>query len=166
MSEGSFEAKVSAKRETNAGIFLTLQIHPDDYKSELATLRVGSALMMGWAEVVDTKVEPITVEPAPPQHAKVDASKERRPFASMPLSQQAAIRCQDSQFQDFLSETMSSVRRGRENWTWADEVRTRCACRESRSEIAADTTQGRLWVQLEADYQEWLTTQRYGSLAR
>lgn len=94
------------------------------------------------------------------------ATKERKPFASLPLSQQAAIRTQDSQFQDFLRETMSSVHRGRENWTWADEVRGRCACKESRSEIIEDTTQGRLWGRLESDYQSWLTTQRYASVAR
>ena len=152
MSEGSFEAKVSAKRETNAGIFLTLQIQPDDYKSELATLRVGSALMMGWAEVVDTKVQPIVVETPKPE-----VPKERRKFDTLPLSQQAAIRCGDNDFKLFMDASTADDA--------AESVRERCGVK-SRSEIVEGTPAGTEWIMLEDEYQSWLTTQRYGSLAR
>jgi hypothetical protein len=161
MAEGNFEAKVSAKRETSSGIFLTLQIQPDDYTADLATLRVGSALMIGWAEVVDTKVDPIDARfpnGIPPQETPfLKAAKERKPFDSLPLSQQAAMRCQDNDFKLFLAASNAEDA--------ANAVRERCGVK-SRSEIIEGTPAGTEWMFLEEEYQSWITTQRYGSLAR
>ena len=66
MAEGAFESRVSAKRETKSGIFITLEVQPSDYSEALSMLRVGSAVQIGWAEIVDTTVHKIEVEaPAP-----------------------------------------------------------------------------------------------------
>lgn len=166
MSEGNFEAKVSAKRETAAGIYLTFQIQPDDYTADLATLRVGSALVLGWAEVVDSKVQALVVptpfKPEPPTVTQTSApAKERRPFASLPLSQQAAMRTEDKTFQAFL-ETETPIH---DQESYADAVRAVCGV-ESRSDIRPGTPAAIAWMALEARYQSWLTDQRYASVAR
>ena len=148
MSEGNFEAKVYAKRENAAGIYLTLQINPADFTSDLATLRVGSALLIGWAEVINSKVETIVLDPAP--------AKERKPFASLELVQQAGIRCADPEFQKFLNTDEAGA---------VDYVRQFCGV-SSRAEIKADKNSGKDWVLLEAKFQQWLTDERYANMTR
>lgn len=189
MAEGNFEARVSAKRETNAGIFLTLQVQPDDYTSDLATLRVGSALMIGWAEVVNNSVEPFELEPSPQAaggHARAaaltpevrseiatkaantrwDASKERKPFASLPMSQQAAMRTNDPLFRRFLAQKDGpSDFLVLDTEMAADEIRQSCGV-ISRGHIKDGEASGAKWQKLETDYQAWITTQRYASVAR
>lgn len=167
MSDGHFEAKLSAKRETAAGIYLTFQVQPDDYNSALATLRVGSALMMGWAEVVDSKVEPIFVDPndmagiTDIMRGESAKPKDRKPFASLPLSQQAAIRTDDINFQEFL-ETETPIH---DEESYADAVRSICGV-ESRSDIRPGTPAAISWMALEARYQAWLTTRQYADSRR
>lgn len=56
MSEGNFECKVHNRRESKDGVYITLSINPADLTPDLAMLRVGSALVIGWAEVVDTAI--------------------------------------------------------------------------------------------------------------
>lgn len=170
MAEGSFEAKLTAKRETAAGIYLTIQVQPDDYRAELATLRVGSALVLGWAEVVDTAVVPIVAEPAyraaqaqesERVGAAVDAiAKQRRPFDTLPLSQQAAIRCGDNDFKLFLGASNAEDA--------ANIVRAKCQI-ASRSELDDQRNKQAArycWEAIEAGYQQWLTTQRYADMRR
>lgn len=186
MSEGNFEAKVSAKRETSAGIFLTLQIQPDDYKSELATLRVGSALMMGWAEVVNTAVEPIEI-PSPQAaggHARAAAlppgrraeiasaagnarwDKERKPFASLPLSQQAALRCSDPSFRKFLARNDSQYLMYDTDLA-ADAVREFCKVNSRRDlDDERNDASRDLWAQLDAQYLSWSTDIKYADVRR
>lgn len=170
MSEGAFEAKLTAKRETAAGIYLTIQVQPNDYGADLATLRVGSHLMLAWSEIVNTSVEPIEVDSAvlgneaeraledvPTPASSGAAHKERKPFHTLPLSQQAAIRCQDNDFKLFL---------GASN---ADEAArlVRQSCRvDSRAKIIEGDKSGDCWLDLEARYQSWLTDNRYAELRR
>lgn len=156
MSEGAFEAKVSGKRESSNGIFLTLQIQPDDYTSALATLRVGASLQLGWAEVVNTAVEPISAgDIIPTTKQEIAASaKAARKFYEMPYSQQAALRCNDKQFQEcfFAADAIGA----------ADKVRFVCNVK-SRSELDHPDCAGRvMWEKMEADYQAYLTDKRYG----
>lgn len=162
MSEGAFEAKLSAKRETSAGIYLTFQVEPADYTSDLATLRVGSSLMMGWSEVVNTKVEPIVVDPSDfggvtDLMRGEKAIKERKPFPSLPLSQQAALRCQDNDFKLFICASNSEHA--------AEYVRKYCGV-SSRSEIKAGENSGKDWVLLETKYQQWRTDHQYADAVR
>lgn len=63
MADGSFEARLSAKRESKRGIFITLEVQPDDLTEALSMLRVGSDLMIGWSEVINSEVEEIEIEP-------------------------------------------------------------------------------------------------------
>lgn len=94
------------------------------------------------------------------------ATKERKPFASLPLSQQAAIRCGDVDFQKFMVERYAGPNPYRAS---ADNaaimVREACGI-ASRSEILRGTASELLWESIEEKYQAWLTTQRYASVAR
>lgn len=174
MSEGHFEAKVSAKRETASGIFLTLQVQPDDYTSDLATLRVGSALVIGWAEVVDTTVQkiesPVAQRLEPPAHNGLvvgsnptGTTKERRPFDGLPLSQQAAIKCTDGDFRKFLANQC-----GADDFTEqqaAEDIRQRCDV-DSRSQIKYGDRSGDYWLSILHTYNAWRTDRQYADSAR
>lgn len=166
--EGTFEAKISGKRESSSGIYLTLLINPADYNADLATLRVGSTLSMGWVETVNTAVEAIEIET--PTQSVIDGAKQleeiyrpkdRKPFASLPLSQQAAMRTEDKDFQLFLEQ------RGpiHDQESYADVVRDIC-CVDSRANIKLGTPAGIAWMALEAEYQNHITTQRYAEVRK
>jgi len=88
-------------------------------------------------------------------------SKAPRPFASLPLSQQAAIRTGDKSFRDFL-ETQTPIH---DQESYADAVRAICGV-ESRSDIRPGTPAAIAWMALEAKYQNWLTDRRYAEAAR
>ncbi len=82
--------------------------------------------------------------------------RDRRPFASLPLSQQAALRCDDVRFQRYL---------GVANKTEAgDYVRSHCRV-TSRADL--DNTSGKFalsrdaWLKLEHSFQEHLTDQQF-----
>lgn len=166
---GHFEAKLTAKRETAAGIYLTVQVQPDDYKAELATLRVGSALMLGWAEIVNTAVEPIEFgaeEARQSQDAFLSAENvagarpagpSRRKFSDMPLSQQAAIRCGDNDFKLYL---------GASNEDDAAAIIKKKCCVQSRREIVEGSPAGAVWLDIERRYQSWLTDRQYAEVRR
>jgi hypothetical protein len=165
---GHFEAKLTAKRETAAGIYLTVQVQPADYGAELATLRVGSVLMLAWSEIVNVEVEPIElartdgkssqspISMAKPNADRAEPHKERRPFNTLPLPQQAAIRCQDNDFKLFLDASNAEDA--------ARILRERCGV-SSRSELIAGTPAGDAWLAIEAQYQMWRTDRRYGDAA-
>lgn len=165
MADGHFEAKVSGRRESTSGIFLTLQIQPDDHTPELAMLRVGSALMIGWSEVVDTTVHKLdTSMPVSEAIALIDnkLQKERRAFKDLSLSQQAGIRCADKQFQQFIVERYS----GADAYTVCEAnaatlVREICLVKSRTDLDGANGTIGAKWFHLERDYQSWLTEKRY-----
>ena len=82
--------------------------------------------------------------------------KDRRPFASLPMSQQAALRCDDVRFQRFIAV---------ENRAAAGAY-VRAHCRvgsradldslNPRFELSRDS-----WVRLETSFQEHLTDQQY-----
>jgi hypothetical protein len=146
---GHFEAKKHAYRQTQDGVVISFVIHPDEVDSALATASLGTRYMIGFAEIGEDG-KPVKA-PAPV------AVKEAKPFASLPLSQQAAIRCQDNDFKLFMGASNADDA--------ASMVRERCGAK-SRSDIAEGTPAGTEWMFLNAEYQAWLTTQRYGSLAR
>src|SRR6185312_3129510 len=83
--------------------------------------------------------------------------KERRPFASLPLSQQAAIRCQDNDFKLFLGASNADDA--------VHKVREFCGV-ESRSKIIDGERSGALWHDMEQQFQSWLTDQRYAGVRR
>lgn len=89
--------------------------------------------------------------------AETGTSETHRKFADLPLSQQAAIRCGDAMFQEYLKRDNADAA--------ADEVRLYCEV-ESRSEINLRADSGARWLQLEAKYQAWLTDRKYAQVAR
>ena len=106
-----------------------------------------------WVGIALSKTERKAVEPKP--------EKERRPFDTLPLSQQAGIRCNDSQFAGFIAE----------HW-YGDEIKpfnnvdptalVYVLCEiTSRSELDTNDLAAQMWKKLEADYQAYLTDIRY-----
>jgi hypothetical protein len=81
----------------------------------------------------------------------------RRPFSSLPLSQQAAIRCGDALFQEYLKvETEGDA---------VLKVRSLCGV-ESRVFILKGTQAGDYWANVEAHYQSWLTDRKFAGARR
>lgn len=107
------------------------------------------------------------ITPAPtnaPSAKDGTSQKERKPFNTLPLSQQAAIRCQDADFRTFLARDCVQVRTW-DSETAADLVRRACQV-QSRSEIKSGGPSGDLWLKLEREYQAWLTDRKYSEARR
>jgi hypothetical protein len=81
-------------------------------------------------------------------------AKERRRFHDLPLSQQAAMRCNEPAFWKFLLEQKIEGRIDSESAA-AVAVRELCHC-ESRAELKRGTFIGDEWQGLEYEYQLWM----------
>lgn len=162
---GHFEAKKHAYRQTQDGIVVSFVIHPNDLDADFAIAALGTRYMVAFAEIGDdgrpselarTGVEyrPESNNPAKPNADKAEPHKDRRPFASLPLSQQAGIRCQDARFLKFLGVKFQEDA--------GSSVRARCMI-SSRSELddERNNVSRDLWVRIEKEFQEWLTDQQY-----
>jgi hypothetical protein len=73
-------------------------------------------------------------------------AKDRRPFASLPYSQQAALKCSDPDFQRFLKVKTSEAA--------AEIVRDRCHV-QSRSEIGQTEYTKACWLEMLREYGQW-----------
>lgn len=173
MAEGAFEAKVSGKRESSAGIFITLQVQPDDFTADLAVLRVGAALQVAWAEIVDTSIQPIEVaassngktsgfEPENSRSNRDAATKPKRKFHELSLAEQAGIRCEDEQFCKFIE---SKARAMMTRVGVVDYVRKFCGV-SSRGEIVKETNAAVRWVTLNGQFEAWQLDQKYADVRR
>jgi hypothetical protein len=116
-----------------------------------------------WAGIA--RIDP--KNPAPePRNApdKASAPKERRPFNSLALPAQAAMRCNEPEFQRFIADRLygpgNDVRV--ESPMAASEVRHICGV-TSRSMISIAGESGRKWLALDAEYLEWKHTVPYES---
>lgn len=171
--DGIFHARLTSKRESKSGIFLTIQLTPDDFSPALAQLRAGSLLKMGWQELLNVEVEPIEVENsygggAPlagttvprPQANEAGISKPKKRFEDYPLSAQCAMRCEDAEFSKFIM-----IKFGTMNMSPTEFVRDYCHV-DSRSAIVAGRFTGDRWLELEAIYQNYLTDQRHAESIR
>lgn len=82
--------------------------------------------------------------------------RDRRPFASLPLSQQAALRCDDVRFQRFIAVENKAAA--------GDYVRAHCRVK-SRADLDNNTPGMQLsratWIGLETSFQEHLTDQQF-----
>lgn len=95
------------------------------------------------------------------EHDKAEEpEKPKRQWADLTPAEQAGIRCNEPLFQEY-----AAFRAGRPAVDTADWVRGQC-CVVSRSELRRDTPEGDLWKMVEADYQSWLTTRKYGEHVR
>jgi hypothetical protein len=168
---GNFEAKLHGFRRTQDGVVVSYVVHPNDVTADLATAALGTRYMIGFAEIGDdgTPTElartdapgqrsPITL--AKPNADRAEPQKERRPFNTIPLSQQAALRCNDRSFIQFLTETYTDLP---DDFDPADAVRDICGV-ASRSMLNGDA--GKEWLALEGKYQAWLTDRQYAGVRR
>jgi hypothetical protein len=90
----------------------------------------------------------------------VEAPAPKRKWEELSPAQQAGIRCEDPTFQQFAAH-----RAGRTSVDVADWVRGQCGV-DSRSELNRNQDAADAWRMVEADYQSWLTTQRYAEVMR
>jgi len=93
-------------------------------------------------------------------NADIAPIKERRSFASLPLSQQAALRCNDADFWKFINQTCE-VEEGVQSMEGAASfVRIYCKV-GSRAEITHGTHAGGRWMTLNDKYEAWLRERNF-----
>lgn len=100
------------------------------------------------------RIDPNAEKAAPePRKPPAEPAAKRR-FAELSLAQQAGLRCADPEFQQFLTrrEGGSDIVNNAE--MAAATVRELCHV-ESRSDIRAGDASGRLWKDLEAEFQDY-----------
>lgn len=131
-----------------------------DVMAKLGVPMPGESLWCAIA-VLDS---PVAQRSEPPAHNGLvagsnpaGATKDRKPFASLPLVQQCAIRCNDNEFKLFLNASNGVDA--------ADKVRKMCGV-TSRSELTAGSKPGKEWLRLEGEYQAYLTTRQYADQVR
>lgn len=97
-----------------------------------------------------------------PAKAAQEPAKDKRKWADLPPSQQAAIRCGEKAFHLFLASrdmnawyAASDAYNKNAKQTAAKIIRQYCDV-TSRSDIHAGEASGRLWDKVELDYQLWL----------
>lgn len=193
---GHFEAKKQAYRQTQDGIVISFVMHPDDVSQAIAMAPLGTRFMVGFAEIGDDERPVQTpvgrLEDEPPNavtlseavdRAKMkagwrsgsvtDPKKDKRRFADLPASQQAAIRCGEQQFREFLHgaykqwfEQISVAQDITGEELAAELVRKICGV-GSRAAIN-ETNQVALerWFDLERRYQDWLANKQYAGSIR
>ena len=154
-----FEAKKHAYRQTQDGIVVSFVVHPNDMTAELATASLGTRYIVAFSEIGEDG-KPIA--PPKPAAAKAPADhKDRKPFNTLPLSQQAALRCNDPRFEDFLAFVYPQLKAS----DAAAQVRMLCNV-GSRSQLDKDETAAHTWKLLDQRFHSWLTDQQYAESAR
>lgn len=107
----------------------------------------------GWPTMADpVPVALARLQPTAKPDATPAPAKERTPFADLPYSQQAAMRCQEPRFAEFLSDLFTTRIVGPQQA--ADRIRMQCRVK-SRSEILRGEESGDIWECIEADYYAW-----------
>lgn len=170
----NFEAKLYALRRSKDGVIVSYVVHPNDVASGLLTADIGTRFMVAVAEIGDDQevyggvaeshdaaTSGTSAVPAPA--ITIAAVKERRKFDNLPLSTQAALRCEDKRFQDFLR-----VRSGVDPTTEgaaAAYVRLHCGV-GSRAELDRDQDAGGKWIALDRKFQSHLTDLAHGESVR
>ncbi len=179
MSEGHFECKVERRSENAKGIFLTLLINPADHDEALSQVRVGAAMQVGWAEIVDASVQPIEFpqsgggertsshqgeKGAASDPAPVAAPRSKRAFSELDLVTQCGIRCGDAQFAMFVAEVYPE-RFGRSRGDIAAFVRSYCEVK-SRADLATDSVAAAKWKTLDRRFEAWQVSRQYQESVR
>ena len=127
---------------------LTLTVAPDGLPDAVMKAPPGVRYRAFFVEV-DDQEEPVKHAPAP-------SEKPKKRFHELPLSQQAALRCQDEGFWNFIIAIHPHY--------WADQgdkeksaiaAVYRWSGISSRAELDHDTEAGRTWSVLNAAYEEY-----------
>ena len=150
--KGHFEARLAAYNRVGSGDKLTLLLHPQELPTELLGLPLGARLTIAWVALGDDE-KPALAQPV----AKEKAPKEKRRFHDLPLSQQAAIRCEDERFQQWLHKWYRIPPNAGEST--ADAVRAHCGV-QSRKELDTNEDAAAKWKILndafELETQGWV----------
>ena len=134
-----FEGIKYAYRQSKDGIVVSFVVHPNDVPQQLSTSLIGSRYMVALVEIGDDE------QPKPVKKERKAEWRDLTPTA------QAAIRCGEPQFWQFLA------RHGRhpEN---KEECRLAvcdmCGI-ESRAELSTNQKARVIWHQLDSEYQAW-----------
>lgn len=162
MSKGHFEAKKHAYRQTQDGVVVSFVIHPNDVPADLATAPLGTIYMIGFAVMGDASTREDedevggTSQRPDAGQVRTSPAKPKRKFDELPPSQQAALRCNDPQFKEFVRERLGQHQLPDED-TCADFIRSGCAVK-SRSEL--DYMAKLCWGRLDNEFRNWLGTKR------
>lgn len=147
------------------GEVLTMLGAPDDKWCAIAVLNV-KPIENDEENIADGVPKPAMIKAAK-MHAEMAKPKKR--FEDYPLSQQCAMRCEDEEFHGFLENRHPPY------WflQTAQPVAQRAAAavREmlgvgSRSELGANGLAADRWRELEAEYQTYMTDQKYAEARR
>ena len=152
---------------------LRLEIHVPAEQAPLVLEAFGWPTAVDPVPVAIARLAP--AKPAPePRNApdKASAPKERRPFNSLALPAQAAMRCNEPEFRRFLAQRDGFAQREGQSFIItlnldmaADDVREICGV-TSRSQITDADESGGRWRSLDREYGEWKHTLDYNEIAR
>lgn len=98
MTAFHFEAKKYALRQAKDGVVVSFLVHPNDVVPQLLSAAIGEHYVVALAPYEEKAAE-AEQQPAPAPVANDAPPKERRPFHTLPRSQQAAILINDAAFQ-------------------------------------------------------------------
>lgn len=157
MVQGFFEAKKWAYRQTQDGIVASFLIHPNDLNAEFAVAPLGTQYMVAFAAIGEDGAMAVAPIPQGQGSGGAKVKRERIPFSVLPLPQQAALRCNDKEFQHFLSVNNPEKA--------AQAVREECGV-SSRRDLKPGTPGAKAWLSLEQTFQAWLTDCRYAETIR
>ena len=92
-----FEAKKYALRQAKDGVVVSFVLHPDDVVPELLSAPIGEHYVVALAPYEKAAEQAEQQQPGAPA-PEPEKVKERKPFHTLPRSQQAAILIQDERF--------------------------------------------------------------------
>lgn len=175
MSDGSFEGKLHGFRRTQDGVVISYVVHPNDVSAAMATAALGTRYMVGFSEIGDDgkpietrssagqEQQTSNLQAAGSNPAASTKTKERKPFDTLELSAQAAIRGGEPEFWEFLSTKGCGV-------ILVPSIAA-CAVRElcdvkSRAELNSDEDAAARWLDLEEQFQRWRNDKMYKDARR
>jgi hypothetical protein len=158
MSEGNFEAVKVSYRQTKDGMVVAFAIHPNDAPGDLATLKLGTRLMIGWAEIKDDETTAGADAPHPADTLGSDTSAPikaspaiKRKFSELQPSQRAALLCNSPNFRQWVWEIDYGQIDRDSPASAADWLRARCGIK-SRALLDTDPAAHATFTNIEEAY--------------
>ena len=138
--------------ESPAGRTVTFLL-PDDgtvhpFKGLKTGPSYGQRVALSVALISDDETQ--TPVPKEEQASRGKPAKDRKRWSDLPLSQQAAIRCNEPGFETYMEQSYPDY-----GPNTVERVRTRCGV-HSRKDILEGSKAGAVWRQLDNEYQSWL----------
>lgn len=143
---------------------LTFEVPIEQTRDVLEKLGIPTPGENRWCAIALLDLSKLSAAP----QAQAAPTKDRRPFSSLPLSQQAGIRSTEPEFLRFLwaiPKGSMCINVEKDEDICPEWIRKLCGV-ESRGQLIAGTKAGDAWLDLEAQYQTWLTDQKYAGSRR